>query len=348
MSPDTNDPKPWPIKPSWYEATSKYAQPNLRKAIFQLLNTFLPYFGMWALLLHSVRRGYPFWLTMVLAGVAALLLVRIFVFFHDCCHGCFFASLRANRLMGYVSGILTFTPFEDWRRSHAAHHHTIGNLDRRGVYHVWMLTVDEYLAASMWQRFVYRVYRNPFIMFGFGPAVKFFIINRFATEGARRPERKSVIFTNSAILVIIGVAILTVGIKAYLLIQIPIVVIGGAAGLWLFYVQHQFEGVYWARHENWDPIRAALEGSSYYKLPQALQWMTGNIGLHHIHHVRPRIPNYNLQQCCEDVPALREVEPMTIRRSFRCLRLKLWDEKRQKLISFRSLDLPSETSISKK
>ncbi len=324
-------------KPHWYQTTSKYAQPSLRKAVWQVLNTFVPYFAIWALMIHLVREGYPYSITLALAVVAAALLVRIFILFHDCCHGSFFASRRANIILGYISGILAFTPYDDWRRSHIRHHTTSGDLDRRGVGDVWTMTVEEYLTAPTRKRLAYRIVRNPLVLFGLGPTYKFFIAKRFSQKGARKPERRSVMITNLAIAAIIGVASVTIGVQAYLAIQLPIMLIAGTIGLWLFYVQHQFERVYWARHEAWDPMRAALEGSSYYKLPKVLQWFTGNIGLHHVHHVHPRIPNYHLQQCHDDIPALQAVAPLTLRRSLRSLWMNLWDEKQQKMVGFRSL-----------
>ena len=331
-------------KSNWYQALSKYAQPNLRKTIWQLLDTFIPYLALWVVMVRMVQRGYPYWITLSLAIVAAALLVRIFIFFHDCCHGASFASRRANRFLGYVSGILTFTPYEDWRRSHARHHATAGDLDRRGVGDVWTLTVEEYLTAPRLKRLAYRLFRNPFVMFGLGPTVMLLIVQRFSHKGARKQERSSVILTNLAILAIIAAASLTIGLRTYLLIQLPIMLIAGAGGVWLFYVQHQFEGVYWARHADWDPMRAALDGSSYYKLPKVLQWVTGNIGLHHIHHVRPLIPNYNLPQCYDEISALQAVEPLTVRRSLKSLRMNLWDERKQKLVSFRSMKRHTQQS----
>ena len=217
------------------------------------------------------------------------------------------------------------------------HHATVGDLDRRGTGDVYVMTVDEYLAAPKLKRIAYRLFRNPLVMFGLGPASVFLIAHRFSHKGARKRHRFSVYFTNLAIAAIIGVASLTIGFRTYLLVQLPIILIAAAVGVWLFYVQHQFEGVYWARHESWDPMRAALEGASYYKLPKVLQWFTGNIGLHHIHHVRPRIPNYNLQRCYDEVAAMQAVEPLTIRKSLRSLQLHLWDESNQKLVGFRSL-----------
>lgn len=324
-------------KPDWYQEIAKYGRPDPRKAIWQLINTFIPYLVLWILMVYLVKQGYSYWITLALSIPAAALLVRIFIFFHDCCHGSFFASHRANTILGYISGILTFTPFDEWRSSHATHHVTAGDLDRRGTGDVWTMTVAEYLAAPRLKRLEYRIYRNPLVMFGLGPVFIFLILNRFSHKGARKHERRSVILTNIAILAIIILASLTIGLREYLMIQLPIILIAGVFGIWLFYVQHQFESVYWARHDVWDQMRAALEGSSYYKLPGVLQWFAGNIGLHHIHHIRPSIPNYNLQQCYDEISALQAVKPLTIHSSLKSLWMNLWDEEQQKMLSFRSL-----------
>lgn len=331
-------------EPNWLRALSKYEQPNLRRAVWQLLDTFVPYVALWILMVGMVRQGYPYWMTLALAVVAAALFARIFIVFHDCCHGSFFASRRANRILGYISGILAFTPFEDWRHVHAAHHATTGDLDRRGVGDVWTLTVQEYLAAPRLKRLAYRFIRNRFVLLALVPAGLFLINNRSPHKGAGKRERYSVMFTNVAIVAMIGVASVTIGIGTYLAIQLPIALIAGTIGVWLFYVQHQYEGVYWARHRDWDPMKASLEGSSYYKLPKVLQWVTGNIGLHHIHHFRPRIPNYNLQQCYDAEPVFQAVEPLTIRRSLKSLGMNLWDEDAQRLVSFRSAKGRAERS----
>lgn len=263
-------------------------------------------------MLYLPRQGTSNWAILALAVVAAGLLVRIFIFFHDCCHNSFFASPRANTILGYFTGILTFTPFEDWRWTHGVHHSTAGNLDRRGKGDVWTLTVEEYRAAHCWQRLAYRFFRNPLFLLGPVSVVLVLLINRLPSKGAKRQHISSVVFTNLAILAIITMASLTIGFRDYILIQLPIMLVAWAAGMWLFYIQHQFEGVYWARQTNIDKMRVAMEGSSYYRLPRILQWFTGNIGLHHIHHLRPRIPNYNLQQCYDNTPPLREVKPLPI------------------------------------
>jgi omega-6 fatty acid desaturase (delta-12 desaturase) len=331
------------VKPAWYWSAAKYGEPNPWKSSWQILNTLGPYTLLWALMIFTVQREYPYWITLAVAVPAAGILVRIFILFHDCCHGSFFASRRANTILGCIAGVLTFTAFEDWRHKHNRHHATAGDLDRRGVGDIWTLTTEEYVAAPLPTRLAYRFYRNPFILLGPGAALLFLFLNRFPTQGAGKRERRSVFYTNLALLFIVGVSNWTIGLTTYLLIQLPIIVIAGSVGLWLFYIQHQFETVYWVRHDSWDPMRVALEGSSYFKLPKILQWFTGNIGLHHIHHVRPSIPNYNLQQCQDDVPAFRAVKPITLKTSFRSLRLSLCDVKNQQLVCFRSLRPPRTT-----
>jgi acyl-lipid omega-6 desaturase (Delta-12 desaturase) len=332
-------------KPAWYWIAAKYGKPNLRKSSWQLINTFGLYGLLWALMILTIQRQYSYWITLALAVVAGGLLVRVFIFFHDCCHGSFFASRRANAILGYIAGILTFTPFEDWRHVHNRHHATAGDLDRRGVGDIWTMTTDEYLAAPLSKRLGYRFYRNPLVLLMPGALLLFLFLHRFPSRGAGTRERRSVFYTNLAILLIAGLATWTIGLAAYLMIQLPIMVIAGSVGLWLFYIQHQFESAYWVRHDSWDPMRVALEGSSYFKLPKILQWFTGNIGLHHIHHVRPSIPNYNLQQCQDDVPAFQAVPSITLTTSFRSLRLSLCDVENRKLVSFRSLPGPRRKTL---
>jgi len=282
----------------------------------------------------TVQRRYPYWTTLVLATVAGGMLVRVFILFHDCCHGSFFASRSANTIFGYVTGILTFTAFEDWRYAHNRHHATAGDLDRRGVGDIWTMTTEQYVTAPGLKRFGYRIYRNPFILLGPGAVLLFLIFQRFSKKGAGKSARNSVVITNLALLFLLAVAASTIGVRTYLMIQLPVIAIGGGIGLWLFYIQHQFEDVYWVRHGSWNPLSVALHGSSYFKLPKVLQWFTGNIGLHHIHHVRPTIPNYNLQQCYNEVPALQAVKAITLKASIRSLRLSLYDEKSKKLVGF--------------
>lgn len=322
-------------RPEWYKRLAQYETPDFKKSVWQLTHTLLLYFAMFYLMVRTVQLGTTYWLTLALAVLAAGFLVRLFIFFHDCTHRSFFASDRANTIVGYILGVLTFTPYEEWRHSHVIHHATAGNLDKRGVGDVWTMTVEEYRAASKWQRLGYRLIRHPLVMFGLGPGFMFLIAHRFAGKSARKQERLSVIITNLALLAIIVVASLTIGFRTYVLVQLPIILIAATAGLWLFYVQHQFEAVYWARDAEWDRIKSAIQGSSYYKLPKVLQWFSGNIGLHHIHHLRARIPNYNLQPCYDEVPEVRAVTPLTIATSLKSLWFNLWDEERQKMVSFR-------------
>jgi acyl-lipid omega-6 desaturase (Delta-12 desaturase) len=320
-----------PSRPDWYAEIAPFARPDARKATWQLVETLVPYAALWAAMVYAAPR-HPL-VMLALSVPAAGLLVRIFIIFHDCCHGSFFPSARANRIVGYVTGLLTLTPFDRWQRAHLEHHATVGDLDRRGVGDVWTLTVDEYLAASRPRRLAYRVFRNPFALFVAGPVIVFVFEHRFAPHGATSRERFSVRYTNVGIAAAVVAAALTIGVRTLVEIQFPIGLLAGGAGIWLFYVQHQFDDVYWSRHETWDRWRAAMAGSSYYKLPKVLQWVTLSIGLHHIHHVQPRVPSYALQPCQDGVPAFRDVTPLTIRQSLHSLRLRLWDEAHARMVT---------------
>jgi omega-6 fatty acid desaturase (delta-12 desaturase) len=321
----------------WRPIVAKYQQADSRRSWGQVANTLIPYLALFFLMIFSLEISY--WLTLALAIPAAGFYVRTFIIFHDCGHGSFFSSRRANTWLGFFTGFLTFTPYYHWRHSHARHHASAGDLDRRGSGDIWTLTVQEYLDSSPWRRFTYRVYRHPFSMFLFGPFIIFLIGHRFAGRQAKSRERYSVYITNLVLLAILAVAHFTIGLKAYALVQLPILFLGASVGIWLFYVQHQFEGVYWERHERWDYIIAALYGSSYYKLPRLLQWFTGNIGFHHIHHLSPRIPNYFLEKCHQEVAYDPPLQSLTLRSSLRSLRLRLWDEERRRLVGFRGLEL---------
>jgi len=324
-------------KPEWYKITAQFARADTGTSIRQLLATVIPYLILMALMIETVRRGYPYVITLVIGMAATVFFIRIFIFFHDCTHGSFLPSPRWNRNVGYLCGVLAFTAFHDWRRSHAGHHITVGDLDRRGMGDITTMTVEEYLQAPPLQQLAYRLYRHPLIMFGIGPLYYFLLRNRYPSPGAKRIDFISVICTDLAIVAILVIAGLTIGFKTYLLVQLPVLIMAATLGVWLFYNQHQFEGVYWSRHEEWDPWRAAMEGASYYRLPRFLQWATGNIGIHHVHHVRPGIPNYRLQECYEAIPELQTVKPLTLYQSLASLRLHLYDEKRRQLVSFRSL-----------
>ena len=317
----------------WYRSLTRYEKSNLAKTTWQLINSLVPYALTWICLLwmHSHHISVLYRLPVML--LSAGFVVRIFIIFHDCGHGSFYPSKKLNTIVGYITGILTFTPYEEWKHSHAVHHATVGDLERRGAGDIWTMTVQEFLASSKLKQAWYQIYRNPIILFVIGAPGLFFIAQRIPTRGSGKLERNSVLITDVALLAIMLLAHKTIGLKTYLSIQIPVMYIAAVLGVWLFYVQHQYQEVYWEHHKEWDPIRAALEGSSYYKLPKILQWFSGNIGLHHIHHLKPRIPNYNLQKTYDEVEPLRHVEPMTIGTSLKSLFMHLWDEDTRTMIS---------------
>jgi acyl-lipid omega-6 desaturase (Delta-12 desaturase) len=292
----------------------------------------VPYALLWYLMYRSLAVSY--WLTLPLAVLAAGFQVRVFIIFHDCGHGSFFQSRKAAALVGFITGVLTFTPYYHWRWQHALHHGSAGDLDRRGMGDVWTLTVQEYLEASRWQRLAYRLARNPVVLFVLAPLFLFLVKQRFVAPKAAPRERRSVYWTNLAVLAMAAALSWMIGLQAYLVIQLTVMAMAGTAGVWLFYVQHQFEGVYWARHDEWDYTTVALQGSSFYKLPRILQWFTGSIGFHHIHHLNPRIPNYNLEKCQKTVPLFQAVKPVTLFSSLRSLTFRLWDEQCQKLVGY--------------
>ena len=317
---------------SWKKVVAEYRKPTLRRSVWQIVNTLASYVALWGLMIWTI--GISYWITLALAVVAAGFLARTFIIFHDCGHGSFLESRRANDLLGFVTGVLTFTPYRQWRHLHALHHATSGDLDRRGPGDIWTLTVQEYLESSRGKRFAYRLARNPFVLFVLGPFYVFLIQQRFPSRSVEKRERRSVYWTNAALLGIAVLMSLTIGLKAYLLIQFPVIMLAAVTGVWLFYVQHQFEDVYWERHANWDFAEAALRGSSFYKLPRILQWFTGNIGFHHIHHLSPTIPNYNLERCHIGDPMFQNVKQVTLWSSMKALSFRLWDERRKELVGY--------------
>ena len=320
---------------AWKEIVAKYQQSSTGRAVWQIVNTLVPYALLWWLMYFC--RSVSWWLIPPLAVLAGGFLVRVFIIFHDCGHGSFFKSPRANDAVGFIAGILTFTPYYHWRWEHAIHHSSAGDLDRRGTGDIWTLTVQEYLESSRGKKFAYRLARNPIILFVIAPLFLFVVRQRFVTSGANRRERHSVYAMNLAILGMAVALSYVFGVKAYLLIQLTALMTAGSAGLWLFYVQHQFEDVYWERGDEWSYVSAALEGSSFYKLPRILQWFSGNIGFHHIHHLSPRIPNYNLEKCHRADPLFQAVKPITLFSSLKSITYRLWDEKNKKLIGYRQL-----------
>ena len=319
----------------WNKLLAPYTRANDRQAAFQLVTTGLLFAANWFLMLFSLRG--PYWVTVLLALPASGLLTRLFIFQHDCGHGSFFRSRRANDAVGSFLGLLTLTPYAYWRRTHAVHHGTSGDLDHgREFGEVVTLTVKEYLALSPWKRIGSRVYRNIFVLLVIGPFYQFVIKHRWPFDTPRNWKRewRSVWWTNLGLAVVVLAAWATIGLKSFFLVQVPITLISGALGVWLFYVQHQFEDTYWREHPDWSFHRAAIEGSSYYDLPPILHWFTGNIGFHHIHHLASRIPNYRLRECFRKVPELHGVTRLTIWSSLRSARLHLWDEEDGRLVGF--------------
>ncbi len=322
------------------QALARYREPNHGRSILEILITAVPLVLLWLSMWFALHIGYGLYL--LLAIPAAGFLVRLFMIQHDCGHGAFFRHRLANDWVGRVIGVLTLTPYDFWRRTHALHHATSGNLDRRGIGDVDTLTVKEYLSRSRWGRLRYRLYRHPLVMFGIGPAYLFFLQQRLPIglmRGGWQPWL-STMATNLAIALLAAVMIWAVGLGPFLLVQLPIMLIGASLGVWLFYVQHQFEGTFWARDQTWNVHEAALRGSSHYDLPAVLRWFTANIGVHHIHHLCSRIPYYRLPVALRNHPNLTNTGRLSLGRSLLCVRLVLWDEAARRLISFRELRTP--------
>ncbi|HHW38779.1 MAG TPA: fatty acid desaturase [Bacillales bacterium] len=320
-----------------------YENSEMRKSIFQLLNTVLPFILVWFLAYKSLSISY--FLTLALTVIGAGLLTRIFIIFHDCCHYSFFKSRKANDIIGTITGIITIFPYRKWQHDHAVHHASSGNLDKRGVGDISFLTVDEYLKSSLWSKISYRLYRNPFIMLILGPIYVFLLKNRFNHREARAKERLNTYITNVAIAAIVTLFCLTIGWQSFLLVQGPIFLISGAAGVWLFYVQHTYEDSYFEPNEHWNYVKAAVEGSSFYKLPKVLQWITGNIGFHHVHHLSPKVPNYHLEEAHNNIAALQNAPTITLLTSLSCLKFRLWDEQKKKFVSFKHLKTLPKTKM---
>ncbi len=321
--------------PSWKEIVAKYQKPSFWRSIWQVVNTYTPYCMLWYLMYLSLSVSY--WLTVPLAFLAGLVLLRIFIIFHDCGHGSFFKSKIANHIVGSIGGLLCFTSYFHWRWEHAQHHARTSDLDHRGQGDVWTLTVQEYKEAPLWKRMGYRFVRNPAVLFVFAPLYLFFVWQRFPSPNASKFIRNSIYWTNALLAGMVFALSSIFGLKAYLVIQVTVMGVAGSIGVWLFYVQHQFEGVYWERSKEWDFVASALEGSSFYKLPKVLQWMTGNIGFHHIHHLSPRIPNYYLEKCYKAEPFFQEVKAITLIASLKSFTFRLWDEQQRKLVGYRAL-----------
>lgn len=316
---------------SWRKILAQYQSPDSWRSWWQVINSVVPFLALWVAMYFSLSVSY--WLTLVLSLPTAGFTVRIFILFHDCGHGSFFKSQKLNDLLGFITGVLTFTPYFEWKHNHAIHHATAGNLDKRGVGDVLTLTVEEYLALPWWKKVGYRILRNPLILFTIGSFIVFAVTHRFWGPGAGKRERASVIWTNLVLAAVFAPLMLWLGWREVLLVQLPILFFASSAGVWLFYVQHNFEGTYWERKDNWDFLKAGLEGSSFYKLPAVFNWFTGNIGFHHIHHLAPKIPNYKLPWAHRENPVF-QVEPLTIRKSLKSLGFRLWDEQDKCMVGY--------------
>ena len=316
-------------------AVTPFATSDTKKSIIQIINTIIP-------LLAILTAAY--WIipyTMLgaigLSIIAAGFVVRTFIIFHDCTHGSFFKNKKANDFMGFITGVLTLFSYEKWKKEHMIHHASSSNLDKRGIGDIWVMTVDEYLEASKWKRFCYRAYRNPLVMFGLGPLYLVLIDSRFNHKNAKKKERLNTYLSNICIAAIITGIILLTNVQSFLIIHGTTMFVAGSLGIWLFFIQHTFEDSYFENQNEWDYVKAAIEGSSYYKLPLVLQWITGNIGFHHVHHLAPRVPNYKLQEAHTKTPPLQHATTITIKTSMESLRYKLYDSPNKHFVTFKEV-----------
>jgi acyl-lipid omega-6 desaturase (Delta-12 desaturase) len=316
----------------WRTALAPYEQPTLGRSALDLATSVLPYLALSAAMYFLLSVSYL--LVLAVALVAAGFLLRTYIVFHDCSHGSFLPHRRANAWLGIACGLLVYSPFHAWKHEHAVHHATSSDLDRRGIGDVDMLTVREYAAGSIAARVGYRIARNPLVMLGLGPLWALAIQPRFSQGSGRALDRRSILYTDVVLALAVGALVWLMGWRTYLLVQLPTVMLAGAAGIFLFYVQHQFEGAYWERGEGWSYADAALRGASYLRLPKLLQFFSGNIGFHHVHHLSARIPNYNLARAHRENEFLHAVPTLSLWDGIRALRLKLWDEDRRQLVTF--------------
>ncbi|MEK4913211.1 MULTISPECIES: Delta(5) desaturase DesA [Bacillus] len=321
-----------------------FEKSTAKKSVWQIINTVVPFIILWYLAYKSLSVSY--WLALVPAVLAAGFMTRVFIIFHDCTHHSFFKSRRVNRIVGTCMGVLTLFPFDQWGHEHSVHHATSGNLDKRGTGDIWTLTVNEYLAAPFRLRLAYRLYRNPLVMFGLGPIYVFLLKNRFNRKGARKKERMNTYLTNVLIVALVGLLCWTLGWQSFLLVHGSIFLIAGSIGIWLFYVQHTFEDSYFEEDKEWEYVKAAVEGSSFYKLPKILQFLTGNIGYHHVHHLSPRVPNYKLEEAHNNTLPLKNVPTITLATSLRSIRFRLWDEQNNNFVSFKDVKKLVKNNVS--
>lgn len=318
-----------------HKAVKPYANSNKAKSIFQIVNTIIPLVALWVLAYVVVDKSI--WAALGLSLVASFFAVRTFIIFHDCTHGSFFKNKKLNAVVGTITGTLTLFAYSKWRHEHLLHHASSSNLDQRGVGDIWMMTIEEYVAASKWQKFGYRLYRNPIVMFGLGPIYLILVANRLNRKGARRNERLNTYLINIILIAGYGTVIYFLGLTAFLAVTVFSMYVAAMLGIWLFYIQHTFEDSYFEEKDQWSYVKAAVDGSSYYKLPALLQWLTGNIGFHHVHHLAPRIPNYKLEAAHEHVPPLQHATTITLKLSLASIKFKLYDTEKYDFITFKQL-----------
>ncbi|WP_214744694.1 fatty acid desaturase [Exiguobacterium sp. s189] len=314
---------------------SPFEKSDIRISVRQMINTILPFLVSWFLAYQLL--SVSIFLTLPFTLIAAGFVVRMFIIFHDCTHGSFFKNKKANAIVGTITGILTLFPYEKWKREHAIHHASSGNLDKRGVGDIWVMTIEEYIEASKWTRLKYRLYRHPLVMFGLGPLWLILVTSRFNRKDARKKERQNTYIINLSLVVLYSALIYVIGWQAFLIVQGTTMFIAGVLGIWLFYVQHTFEDSYFEDEQEWDYVKAAIEGSSYYELPKVLQWVTGNIGFHHVHHLSPRVPNYHLEKAHTSTPPLQRATTIGLFSSLKSLRYKLYDTNNKTFVTFREV-----------
>jgi omega-6 fatty acid desaturase (delta-12 desaturase) len=326
-------------KKEWNVQLKPFARPNHKKAMIQILNTVVIYIALLIFTMYLYQADTSILYIIPLIIVTGLFMIRVFILFHDCTHQSFTSSRKWNERLGYFFGILTFTSYAAWQKDHNIHHGAVGNLDRRGAGDIWTLTIEEYNEKPMLMKAWYRLFRHPMFLFTVAPIFLFTVLQRIPTKHARRREHLGYLITNIGILLQAGLLSYMFGISTYLIIQLSVMFIGGTVGVWMFYVQHQFEEVYWEEASEWNSVDAALKGSTFYQLPAILEWFSGYIGYHHIHHLNSRIPNYHLKKCYYTIQELQEVKTIRFKESLKLALLQIYDQKRKRLISFQELNL---------
>jgi omega-6 fatty acid desaturase (delta-12 desaturase) len=319
----------------WYMLLKGYAEADHKKVTIQLLNTLIPYIVLTLGTFYLGSIGVPYLALLPLNIIGAGLMVRLFIFFHDCTHQSFVASKKGNDIIGTILGVFVFTAYEPWKKEHSIHHGAVGNLERRGVGDIWTLTTSEYEDLKWYKQFLYRLFRHPAFLFTVAPVFLFVVLQRIPKKTAGKKEVRSIILTNLLLAAYVIGMIAIFGPAAFILNQLTIIALASSAGVWLFYVQHQFEEVYWENGEEWDIVAAALQGSTFYKLPLVFEWVSGYIGYHHIHHLNAHIPNYNLKPCYQAFDSLKEIKTVTLMESFKLANLSFYDENERQMITYR-------------